>query len=243
MPVAALDRRELAGRMSADCTAARAGELSRPRLVFSANGHTLSLNAADPDFARLAGAADILHADGQPLVIFSRLTPGLTIPERSATTDFFHDAAEAALRDGLSFYFLGGTEEVLRRAVDAVTARYPGLKIAGTRHGYFPAGRWREVALEIAATRPDVVWVGLGRPYQERFSVAARDLLCGTGWLKTCGGLFGHLAGMEKRAPRWMQSLGLEWLFRLAQDPRGKARRYLVTNLHALWLLMTRSGR
>lgn len=243
MPVAVLDRRELANRMAADCAAARAGELDRPRLVFSANGQALSLNAADPDFARLAGTADILHADGQPLVIFSRLTPGLAIPERAATTDFFHDAAEIARRYGLSFYFLGGTEEVLRRAVDAVATRYPDLKIAGSRNGYFPAGRWREVALQIAATRPDVVWVGLGRPYQERFSVAARDLLGGTGWLKTCGGLFGHLAGIEKRAPRWMQSLGLEWLFRLAQDPRGKARRYLVTNLHALWLLMTRSGR
>lgn len=243
MPVAALDRHALANRMSQDCAAARAGENARPRLVFSANGHALSLNAADPDFTRLAGAADILHADGQPLVIFSRLTPGLTIPERTATTDFFHDAAEIALRDGLSFYFLGGAEEVLRRAIDAVNARYPDLKIAGARNGYFPAGRWREVALEIAATRPDVVWVGLGRPYQERFSVAARDLLGGAGWIKTCGGLFGHLAGTEKRAPRWMQSLGLEWLYRLVQDPRGKARRYLVTNLHALWLLVTRSGR
>jgi exopolysaccharide biosynthesis WecB/TagA/CpsF family protein len=243
LQVAVLDRPSLARRMTADCRAARSASLSRPRLVFSANGHALSMNATDPEFASFMSAADLLHADGQPLVIWSRLTPGLTIPERAATTDFFHDAAKEAVREGLSFYFIGGRADVLQQAVERVSDLYPGLAIAGFRDGYFPRDRWREVALDIAAARPDVVWVGLGRPWQERFCVEARDLLAGTGWLKTCGGLFGHLAGTEARAPRWMQVVGLEWLYRLLQDPRGKGRRYLVTNLYALWLLVTRSGK
>jgi exopolysaccharide biosynthesis WecB/TagA/CpsF family protein len=238
-----LTRRELAERMSADCREAKANGTIKPRLDFSANGQGLSMVAADRDFRRLFAAADIVHADGQPLVLFSRLTAGEPVPERCATTDFFHDACEVAVRDGLRFYFLGADRVTLNAAVDAVRKRYPGLAIAGSRDGYFPDNRWFEVVAEIAASRPDVVWIGLGRGKQEAFCVRARDALGGVGWLKTCGGLFGHLAGNERRAPGWMQKAGLEWFWRLVEDPRGKAWRYLVTNFHAVWLLLTRTGR
>ncbi|MEQ9200456.1 MAG: WecB/TagA/CpsF family glycosyltransferase, partial [Rhodospirillales bacterium] len=218
LSVVLASRLTLAEQMRQDCEAARSGPGTYPRLVFSANGHSLAMNHAAPDFAALLAAADIIHADGQPLVLYSRLFGKRAIPERSATTDFFHDAAQLAVREGLRFYFLGADRQTSEMAVAAVRQQYPGLIIAGARDGYFPDEEFTKVAAEVRATRPDVVWVGLGRPKQERFCVLMRDHMAGVGWLKTCGGLFGHLAGAEQRAPRWMQSVGLEWLYRLVQD-------------------------
>ena len=243
LPVVLASRQMLAKQMRLDGEAARSGSRQYPRIAFSANGHSLALNHTDPAFSELLAAADIIHADGQPLVLYSRLTGSEAIPERSATTDFFHDAARLASEQGLRFYFLGADGQTSEAAVAAVRHQYPELIIAGSRDGYFPDEDFPAVAAEVAATRPDVVWVGLGRPKQERFCVLMREQLSGVGWLKTCGGLFGHLAGAEKRAPGWMQSAGLEWLYRLMQDPVGKGWRYLVTNVIAAWCLLTRSER
>ncbi|MGV8881636.1 MAG: WecB/TagA/CpsF family glycosyltransferase [Rhodoglobus sp.] len=186
-------------------------------------------------------AADIVHADGMPVVYASRLTK-THLPERIATTDFFHDAAAAAVEAGLTFYLLGATEKQNAAAAAAIQRMYPSLQIVGRRDGYFTDAESAQVCDDIVTSGADVLWVALGKPRQEIWSVVNRERLAGVGWLKTCGGLYAFLAGDVARAPRWMQRLGLEWLYRTLEDPRRLGWRYLTTNPVAAWRLLTASG-
>lgn len=234
-------RAQMAEHMAADCLAQReareAGAPALPKLVFSSNGQGISLAAQDAAFAGVMGEADVIHADGMSVVLASRLrrTP---LPERIATTDFFHDAALEAERLGLSFFILGGSEAQNQAACAAIARSYPQLRIAGRRNGYFPRTEDRQVCAEIVASRADVLWVGMGKPLQEFWSVQNRGHLRGVGWLKTCGGLYEFLAGEKRRAPKWMQDFALEWAWRTMQDPRRLLWRYCVTNPHSLVLLL-----
>ena len=238
---ACLSRADLARMMLADCFAARRLENSRPKLVFAVNGHAIALAAQDENFRRTFERADIIHADGQAAVFASRLLTGTPIPERSATTDFIHDAAKAAAEQGLRFFLFGATEEANEKAARALAQAYPGLQIAGRRHGYFSPLDEDEICDEINLTRPDVIWLGLSVPREYEFAVRNRDRLR-AGWLVTCGGCFNFLSGAHRRAPRWLQLIGLEWLHRLMQEPRRLFRRYAVTNPLAAFLLLTRTN-
>ncbi len=240
-PTVRLSRAELAHVMVTDCMRSRNDRLLQPKLVFSSNGQGLALADSRKGFAEIMGAADIIHADGQSVVIASKLTK-YPLPERIATTDFFHDAADAAIISGLSFYILGGTESQNASAVSAINRRYPNLKIVGRRNGYFKADEAAAVCADIVASGADVLWVGLGKPYQEEWCVENRDLLRGVGWVKTCGGLYSFLNGTAPRAPSWMRDAGLEWLYRLGHDPRRLARRYAVTNFLAAKRLLMQTG-
>ncbi|MEO1796491.1 MAG: WecB/TagA/CpsF family glycosyltransferase [Pseudomonadota bacterium] len=218
-------------------------DLERPRLVFSVNGQGISMAATDPEFLDNIRKGDLRHADGMSVVFASRLLTRTPLPERVATTDFFHDAARAGEPKGLKFFFLGASEDVVRRAYYAAKDQYPEIEWVGFRDGYFSEDEEADVCRELVESGADVVWVGLGRPKQEAFCVRNAHRLQGITWMKTCGGLFDFLAGNNPRAPQWMQSLGLEWLFRTMQEPRRLLRRYIVTNAHAVWLFLTRSGR
>ena len=238
---ACLSRAELTRMMLADCFAARAQENPRPKLVFAVNGHAIALAAQDEAFRRTFESADLIHADGQAAVFASRLLTGTPIPERSATTDFIHDAAEAAAEHGLRFFLFGATEEANHKAARALAKTYPGLQVVGRRHGYFSPLDEDEICDEINITRPDVIWLGLSVPLEYEFAVRNRNRL-GAGWLVTCGGCFNFLSGDHRRAPRWMQRVGLEWLHRLCQEPKRLFWRYAVTNPLAAFLLLTRTN-
>ena len=235
-------RAELASQMSKECLAARVGRERPPRLVFSSNGQGIALAAENDTFARAMRAADIIHADGMPVVVASRLLTKSPLPERVSTTDFFHDAAREAVNAGLKFYFLGAKEAQNAAAVAAAEKMYPGLQIVGRRDGYFSAEDIDALCEEIVALRTDVLWVALGKPKQELWSVAHKDKLNGVGWIKTCGGLFSFLSGEVDRAPRWMQRLSLEWMHRMLREPGRLAGRYLMTNTLAAWRLLRLTG-
>jgi N-acetylglucosaminyldiphosphoundecaprenol N-acetyl-beta-D-mannosaminyltransferase len=239
--IACLSRVELMALMVRECLEARARRPKRPKLVFAANGHAISLAAKDEQFRHLNEAADLIHADGQPIVFASRLLAPTPIPERSATTDFFHDAALAAEANGLKFFLLGATEEVNAACAEAMRARYPELQIAGRHHGYFNRDDEAEICAKINASKADVVWVGLGVPLEQAFCVRNRDRLK-VGWLVTAGGCFNYVTGHYARAPQWMQRSGLEWLHRVAREPKRLFWRYAITNPHALFLLLTRTS-
>jgi len=237
---ACLSRAGLQDLMVEDCMAAR-GERRDPKLVFSVNGNSIARVAMDSDFRRCYEAADLIHADGQPVVLASRLLSGSPIPERSATTDYFHDAAEAAQANGLKFFLLGSTESVNARCAAEMARRYPGLEIVGRRNGYFRREDEAAICEEINATGADVVWVGLGVPLEQSFCVRNKSRL-NAGWLVTCGGCFNFVTGAYSRAPEWMQVAGLEWLYRVAREPRRLFWRYAVTNPRAIYLILTRTG-
>lgn len=239
IPTVRLTRAELAERMVQDCLRARSGEVALPRLVFSSNGATIAYYHGDTAIRQLFDQADLIDADGMPLVFATRLFCAEPLQQRVATTDFIHDAAEAAIRDGLRFYFLGSRPDVARHAAETLGRLHPGLKIVGTRDGFFKREDEAQICREIVEAGTDVVWLGLGTPLQERFAVANRERLAGVGWIKTCGGLFDHYNGTVARAPQWVQDSGFEWLFRAMQEPRRLGWRYLSTSPRALYHLLT----
>ena len=240
LKTACLTRDEMVRLMLADCLEARRREVHPPKLVFASNGHAIALSAQDARFREIFAQADLIHADGQAAVFASRLLTGTPVPERSATTDFIHDAARIGAVHGLLFFLLGATEEANAETARILADTYPGLQIVGRLHGYFSEIDEDEIVDEINLTQPDVIWVGLSVPREYEFSVRNRDRLR-AGWLVTCGGCFNFVTGAYKRAPAWMQALGLEWLFRLAREPRRLFWRYAVTNPIAIYLLLTRT--
>lgn len=242
VPTAVLGARGLADCLVADCLAHRAQPDRCPTMVFSTNGHTLSMAALDRNFRDDLLKADIIHADGGVIVAASRLTQA-RIPERTATTDFIHHAAQAASEaGGLRFFLLGSTEDVNRAAGERLMALYPHVSIVGHHQGYFRPDDEEAICRQISESRADVVWVGLGKPLEQRFCVRNRSRIR-AGWIITCGGCFHYLTGDYKRAPLWMQKTGLEWLHRMVFGPKYLIARYLTTNPHALYLIATRTQR
>lgn len=211
----------------------------KARLVFDANGHGVSLAAGDAKFRKAIEGADVIHADGGFLVTASRWLSGARVSERSATTDMIHDFAQV-LGEGLSFYLLGGTEEVNAKATAILEEMYPDLRIVGRRNGYFSREEEPGVVEAINAARPDVVWVGLGKPFEQEFCIRNRDAF-NAAWVITCGGCYNYITGDYARAPEWMQKTNLEWVHRAATKPKQLLWRYLTTTPHALYLTLTRS--
>jgi N-acetylglucosaminyldiphosphoundecaprenol N-acetyl-beta-D-mannosaminyltransferase len=182
----------------------------------------------DPDAAELIRQASIVVADGMPLVWAARLQ-GDPLPERVTGASLIFTLSAVAAVGDWSVYLLGGEPGVPERAAAELAARFPGLRIAGTDApptGFDPAA----VREKLQAARPDIVFVGLGFPRQERVIAAVARGLPGA-WFIGCGAAIPFAAGALPRAPGWMQETGLEWAWRLASEPRRLFRRYLMEDL------------
>jgi N-acetylglucosaminyldiphosphoundecaprenol N-acetyl-beta-D-mannosaminyltransferase len=175
--------------------------------------------ASDP------GGATLVVADGAPLVWASRLA-GTPLPERVAGSDLVWSLARMAGRADHSLFLLGGHPDGgAGRAAAALRAGCPGLRIAGALSP--PYGFAVEsVRADLVEAKPDLVYVGLGYPRQERMIEGLRPYLPGA-WFLGCGGALNFVAGDRRRAPVWMRRSGLEWLHRLCAEPRRLGRRYL----------------
>lgn len=226
IPVDVLTARSLAESIGRLVESGRFGHL-----VFTLNAEGLFRAKEDASFGEALAIADLVHADGMPIVWFSPLF-GRRLPEKLTTTDVVHPIAQHAAQQGHSFYFLGARPGVAEKAAAVLVARYPGLQVVGTHDGYFEKDE--VVIQEINRLRPDVLWVGLGRPRQEFWAVRNRGRLQ-VPVIKTCGGLFDFISGRVRRGPKWMTDNGLEWLYRLWAEPRRLGRRYLVGNVKFLW--------
>jgi N-acetylglucosaminyldiphosphoundecaprenol N-acetyl-beta-D-mannosaminyltransferase len=233
LPIAAITRGEWSKYFVACCREAR-GPGRKPVFLTSVNGNVLSQYARSEYFRRLMDRADASEADGQPLVFASRWLTQMPIPERCATTNFYHELADDFAREGLSYYFLGDTEEINSLAVERTRIEHPGLKIAGRQHGFFKREDEDALIARINTVAPDVLWVGLSVPYEHEFVVRNLDTLTNVGVIKTCGAMFNFVAGRKQRAPEWMQKLALGWVYRLVLEPRRLFWRHLTTNTHAL---------
>lgn len=237
-----LSRNELSERMILDCAAAKKGILKQPRVLIASNGSVIARYHSDPRFRTDVEGADVVDPDGMPLVLASRLLCRRTpLVERIATTDFIHDASAAAAAADVRFYFLGGKAGVADAAASKLIEKYPGLQIVGTRHGYFSAQDEDEICADILARKTDVLWIGMGSPFQEALAIRLREKLPGVAWIRTCGGLFDHVSEVVPRARQWIQAMGLEWLHRMALEPRRLAWRYLTTNPVAVFHLLTKT--
>jgi N-acetylglucosaminyldiphosphoundecaprenol N-acetyl-beta-D-mannosaminyltransferase len=238
LPIDAVDLKETAQAFIDYCQSAERQNATRPVYSTSVNGQVISLCARDRDFEKMFLSADSVNADGQPIVFLSRYLCANPLPERVATTDLFPAVARLAADSGVSFYMLGGTEEVNRRAVEASLKAYPSLRIVGQRNGYFSPAEEAAIVAEIARLKPDVLWLSLGVPFEQQFCRRNLSALRGVGIVKTSGGLFDFLSLAKTRAPAWMQKIGFEWLFRMAQEPQRLFIRYFLTNPHALFLML-----
>lgn len=204
-------------------------EHRRSGIVANHNLHSLHLLRRSPQMARFYQLADLIEADSTPLIMWGRL---LGRPIRREHRCTYLDWREAfwsrATQTGWRVFYLGGEPGVAAKGADAVRRRWPGVQIA-TRHGRFDiAGPENaEVLAEISAFAPDVLFVGMGMPRQEAWIVANLDQLppCVA---FSVGAAFDYEAGASATPPRWSGRVGLEWLFRLAAEPRRLARRYLV---------------
>lgn len=242
LPLAVAGRDDSARFMLEKALEAR-GKNARPLCITSANGQVVSLCARDAGVRGLFMAADLIHADGMPLVFASRFAGTPALPERVATTDLFHDAARLGERKGARFYMLGGRQGVIEDAVAEARRLYPNLDICGYRNGYFSSlAEEVEAVSAINEAAPDILWVGMGVPFEQAFMVRNAERLKNVGAIKTSGGLFDFLSGRNRRAPQWMQDAGLEWLYRVMLEPRRLGLRYLATNPHAVFVLATRTG-
>lgn len=234
-------RSELADIMAADVARSHRGDLPLPRVIMASNGSVVAHYHGNPAYREMVDRADLIDVDGMPLVMATRLLCKEPLRERVATTDFIHDACAMAVRKNIRFFFLGAEPGVAQMAADNLSRQYPGLQMAGVRHGYFEPSEEAEICAEIVAAGTDILWLGMGSPRQERFAVFNREALKGVAWIRTCGGLFDFCAERVPRAPGWMQSAGLEWLFRTWQEPSRLGSRYIMTNPIAFYHLLTKT--
>lgn len=237
--VAAVSESDLVARMIEDCCRNRGTEAVVPMVIADLNGQAISMKETNRSYAKALAAADIVHADGQFIVWLSHILPGSAIPERTATTDLIHACALGASENGLGFFLLGSSEDISERCAAELVRRHPQLEISGRRNGYFAEEDEEAVVATINASGADILWVGLGKPKEQIFAIRNRDRL-NCSWIVTCGGCFNFVAGDYRRAPRWMQASGLEWLHRMATGPRYLLWRYLVTIPHALAIVFVR---
>jgi N-acetylglucosaminyldiphosphoundecaprenol N-acetyl-beta-D-mannosaminyltransferase len=242
LPIGIIDRRQSAALMI-DIAIDRRDTGLGPLIVTSANGQVLSLCARKPAIRHLFMQADLIHADGMSLVFASQLLCQTPLRERICTTDFFHDVAASGQERGARMFLLGATQSVIDEAARRVQALYPHLKIVGHASGYMRRPGEEQQAIEaINAAKPDILWLGLGVPLEQQFAVRNRYRLRNVGLIKTSGGLFDVLSGSKSRAPQWIIDAGFEWAYRWSLEPGRLFWRYLVTNPHALYLLLTQTG-
>ena len=213
-----------------------------PWYFTSANGEVLARRYLESDFAPLVDAADLVSADGQPLVFASRFLSSARLPERVASTDLYPAVARMAEREGVSFYLLGASEAVNRAAGEATMRDYPRLDLRGAAHGFLSGAALERKLDEINALAPHILWLAMGVPLEQQFVSRHAHRLSNVRIIKTAGGLFDFVSGAKARAPLWMQRAGLEWAYRLFLEPRRLLRRYLTTNPVALYLLLTKTG-
>ena len=172
--------------------------------------------------------SDVIGIDGMGIVLALRLL-GVPVKERVAGIDLFWEILSVCAGDGFRPFLLGATPEVLQRAASVIGEHFPSIQIAGLRDGYFGPDQEAEVVEQIVNSRADCLFIAMPTPRKERFLSAYRDQL-GVPFIMGVGGSLDVVSGYVRRAPKIIQSMGLEWLYRVYQEPRRMWWRYLKTN-------------
>lgn len=201
--------------------------------------HGVMEGVHDARHAARLNAFDVLTPDGQPVRWALNWLHGAKLRDRVYGPELMLRVCAAAARDGLPIHLYGSTPEVLAPLTERLTSRFPGLEVAGSApsaFGTLDAAARAEVAEQIRASGARIVFVGLGCPRQEIFTWAMRDQIGLP--LLAVGAAFDFHAGLATEAPAWMQRHGLQWLHRLAGDPRRLWRRYLLLNPEYAWRVL-----
>ncbi len=216
------------------------------KMVLHVNVHGINLAQGDLRLRAIVNQADLVFCDGFGVRLGARVL-GYTVPPRITYADWLWQLAEFASAQGLSLFLLGSKPGVAEQARDALVARHPQLRIAGTHHGYFDqrpeSADSRAVISQINAVRPDILLVCFGMPLQEYWLSACWAQIDARVGL-TGGAALDYASGQLQRGPRWMTGYGLEWLARVLIEPRRLWQRYILGNPAFLWrVLLQRIGR
>lgn len=222
VPVACMDRATALARIEELALRQRCAR------VFYVNAHSLNLASRDATYRSVLREADVVLNDGFGLSLAARVQRR-RFPANLNGSDFNPLILQMATRRGWRVFLLGGRPGVAQRAGERLVRSVPHLDLVGTHHGFLPRNSHQAIVREIAAAETDVLMVAMGNPAQELWlqaNLEATGARLGIG----VGAFFDFTAGQVPRAPRLMNRLGMEWLFRLAQEPRRMWRRYLVGN-------------
>lgn len=206
----------------------------RTHLVVTSDASAIVRAQEDEEFRRIVQNADLVTPDGIGVVWGARLL-GLPVYQRVPGVELMAKLCERAASKGWKVFLLGAKPGVAEKAAENLKARYSGLKIVGTHHGYFSPEEEPQVIAKIKETQPDILFVAFGIPKQEKWIARHTEELK----VPICigvGGSFDVYAGVVKRAPEWVQRLCLEWLYRTIKDPRRLPRLKAIPKL--LWLVL-----
>jgi len=209
------------------------------------NAGKLVAMQSDPELRQSVNSSDLINADGQAVVWASRLL-GKPLKERVAGIDIMENLVKLAPVRGYKIFFFGASEEIVSRVVAKYSAEYGPEIVAGYRNGYYLPEEEAVIAREIGRSGANLLFVAISSPKKENFLYRQKSFLKDLNFIMGVGGSFDVVAGKVKRAPGWMQKTGLEWFFRLVQEPKRMWKRYLVGNFKFIRLVgkeLFRKGR
>ena len=201
----------------------------RPLHLMGVNADKINQCQSDEAIKKIVNESEIINADGASVVLASRFL-GYQVPERVAGIDLMQRLLKLADEKSYSVYFFGSKEEVLQDMLKNFKEEYPKLRVAGHRNGYFSEEDEQDIQEDIREKNPDFVFVGMTSPKKEYIIQKFMDNRVNSIFMGV-GGSFDVLSGHIKRAPLWMQKSNLEWLFRVANEPKRLFKRYFVGNV------------
>jgi N-acetylglucosaminyldiphosphoundecaprenol N-acetyl-beta-D-mannosaminyltransferase len=199
-----------------------------PAQVSFVNADCVNIASRNPEYLEALRQSELAFADGTGMRVAGEVL-GQPVRENVNGTDLFPRLASALRGTGKRIYLLGGRPGVADRVARRLAENYPGVELAGWRHGYFSTEEEDEVIQDIRSSGADLVLVALGAPHQELWIGRCGSKL-GAKVAIGVGGLLDFLSGQIRRAPRWVRKLGMEWCYRLYQEPKRLWRRYLIGN-------------
>ena len=192
---------------------------------------------SDENLRKDVNSADLINADGQAVVWASKFL-GKPLKERVAGIDLMQNLVKLAAEKGYKIFFFGAKEDIVKKVVDIYAKKYGKEIIAGYRNGYFSKSDEPQIARKIGESGAQILFVAISSPTKERFLNAYKNQLKNVNFIMGVGGSFDVVAGKVKRAPVWMQKAGLEWFYRLIQEPKRMWKRYLVGNTKFIGLVL-----
>ncbi len=220
---------------------AGAAQWARETLRSGKRGHISTVNVAilmmmrsDPRLKQYIDDSGLIVADGQPLIWLSRLLRK-PLPERVAGVELVHELVNVASQENAGIYLMGATQDIVKDVAKKLSEQTSNAQFVGVQDGYFSHEESKARAQAIRESGAKLLIVAMGVPRQEQFLQDHWEDL-NVQLAIGVGGSFDVIAGRTKRAPQWMQTVGLEWFFRMSQEPRRLAKRYFITNSQFIWL-------
>lgn len=191
----------------------------------------------DPELHKSVTEATLINADGQAVVWAAKFL-GQPLPERVAGIDLMENLVKLAYEKKYSIFFFGAKEDIVKSVVDKYSKSFSPSIIAGYRNGYYTSEEEKSIANQISSSGANILFVAITSPKKEKFLYKYREVLSKVNFIMGVGGSFDVVAGKVKRAPIWMQKIGLEWFYRFAQEPKRMWKRYLFGNYTFIKLVL-----